>query len=131
MAEDSFVLECLRSIEEASVRPYAPALPLLLALACPAGAQEAHDAVNEANNPLTPKITINLQDYYIPSFIDTPGEPEANQFLRGLIPSDMFGLPQLLRFTLPIATSPDVPRASTSSFRSDGDIRRNSGASHA
>ncbi|MGO8064427.1 hypothetical protein [Rhizobium leguminosarum] len=92
------------------MRPHAPALPLLLALASPAGAQEAHDAVNEANNPLTPKITINLQDYYIPSFIDTPGEPEANQFLlRGLIPSDMFGLPQLLRFTLPIATSPDVP----------------------
>ncbi|WP_315857475.1 hypothetical protein [Rhizobium leguminosarum] len=26
-----------------------------------------------------------------------------------MIPSDMFGLPQLLRFTLPIATSPDVP----------------------
>ncbi|MFF0952597.1 hypothetical protein ACFYE9_34735 [Rhizobium leguminosarum] len=92
------------------MRPHAPALPLLLALASSAGAQEAHDAVNEANNPLTPKITINLQDYYIPSFIDTPGEPEANQFLlRGLIPSDMFGLPQLLRFTLPIATSPDVP----------------------
>ncbi|MCW1409735.1 hypothetical protein OLZ32_16535 [Rhizobium sp. 1AS11] len=88
----------------------APAFPLLLALASSAGAQETHDAVNEANNPLTPKITINLQNYYIPSFIDTPGEPEANQFLlRGLIPSDMFGLPQLFRFTLPIATSPDVP----------------------
>ena len=76
----------------------------------PAFGQEAHDAVNDANNPLTPKITINFQDYYIPSFIDTPGDPVANQFLlRGLIPSDMFGLPQLLRFTLPIATSPDVP----------------------
>ncbi|MBY5868518.1 hypothetical protein HFN58_27535 [Rhizobium leguminosarum] len=83
---------------------------LMLAVAAPAVAQEAHDSVNEANNPLTPKITINFHDYYIPSFIDTPGDPEANQFLlRGLIPSDMFGLPQLLRFTLPVATSPDVP----------------------
>lgn len=94
------------------MRPHAPAFPLLLLLASASsvGAEEAHDAVNEANNPLTPKITINFQDYYIPSFIDTPGEPEANQFLlRGLIPSDMFGLPQLLRFTLPIATSPDIP----------------------
>nr|WP_244432265.1 hypothetical protein [Rhizobium leguminosarum] len=92
------------------MRPHTPALSLMLALPSPAGAQEAHDAVNEANNPLTPKITINLQDYYIPSFIDTPGVPEAKQFLlRGLIPWDMFGLPQLLRFTLPIATSPDVP----------------------
>ncbi|NKL45592.1 hypothetical protein GFL57_32335 [Rhizobium leguminosarum bv. viciae] len=83
---------------------------LNLFVAPPVLAQEALDAVNEANNPLPPKITINFQDYYIPSFIDTPGEPEANQFLlRGLIPSDLFGLPQLLRFTLPVATSPDVP----------------------
>ncbi|WP_432444393.1 hypothetical protein [Rhizobium lusitanum] len=74
-----------------------------------AAAQE-HSDVNEANNPLTPKITINLQDYYVPSFIDTPGHPKANQFLlRGLIPSDLGGAPQLFRFTLPIATSPDVP----------------------
>jgi hypothetical protein len=75
-----------------------------------AGSQTSHDTVNEANNPLTPKITINLQDYYIPNFIDTPGSPEANQFLlRGLIPSDIGGLPQLFRFTLPMTTSPDVP----------------------
>lgn len=72
-------------------------------------AQE-HEDINAANNPLTPKITINFQDYFIPSFRDTPGDPHANQFLlRGLIPSDMWDLPQLLRFTLPIATSPDVP----------------------
>lgn len=75
-----------------------------------AAASQEHEDVNAANNPLTPKITINLQDYFIPSFKDTPGDPSANQFLiRGLVPSDMFGLPQLLRFTLPIATSPDVP----------------------
>jgi hypothetical protein len=78
-------------------------------LATDAAAQE-HEDVNAANNPLTPKITLNLHNYFIPSFADTPGDPHANQFLlRGLIPSDMFGLPQLLRFTLPIATSPDVP----------------------
>jgi hypothetical protein len=78
-------------------------------LASLASAQE-HQDINEANNPLTPKITINFQDYFIPSFKDTPGNPHANQFLlRGLIPSDMGGMPQLLRFTLPIATSPDVP----------------------
>ncbi|WP_245514530.1 hypothetical protein [Rhizobium leguminosarum] len=82
----------------------------MLTAALPALAEEGHEAVNDANNPLTPKITIILQDYYIPSLIDAPGDPEANQLLlRGLIPSDMFGLPQLLRFTLPIATSPDVP----------------------
>lgn len=82
---------------------------LATAASVPAVAQE-HQDVNEANNPLTPKITINFHDYFIPSFIDTPGDPHANQFLfRGLIPSDMFGMPQLLRFTLPVATSPDEP----------------------
>lgn len=25
------------------------------------------DAVNSANNPLTPKITLNLQDYFLPA----------------------------------------------------------------
>lgn len=87
-------------------------IPLAFVFFMLAGAVAAqeHEDVNAANNPLTPKITINLQDYYIPSFVDTPGHPEANQFLlRGLVPSGMWGLPQLLRFTLPIATSLDVP----------------------
>jgi hypothetical protein len=85
-------------------------LALVAACAGSASAQEEHGSVNDANNPLTPKITINIQDYFIPSFIDVPGDPHANQFLlRGLVPSDMFGVPQLLRFTLPIATSPDQP----------------------
>ena len=31
-------------------------------------AARADDTTNSANNPLTAKTTINLQDYYIPSF---------------------------------------------------------------
>ena len=64
---------------------------------------------NEANNPLTPKITLNVQDYYIPSF--NHSDREANQLLlRGLVPSDLFGVPQLLRFTLPVlVTAPSSP----------------------
>ncbi|MDW5315431.1 hypothetical protein [Rhizobium sp. PL01] len=82
---------------------------MLLGTTALASAQE-HEAVNEANNPLTPKITINFQDYFIPSFIDVPEGKHANQFLlRGLIPSDAFGMPQLIRFTLPVATSPEIP----------------------
>lgn len=85
-------------------------IAFLMATAAAPGLAQEHSEVNEANNPLTPKITINFHDYFIPSFNDTPGDPHANQFLlRGLVPSDMFGMPQLLRFTLPIATSPDVP----------------------
>ncbi len=76
------------------------------------GAAQGHDAVNEANNPLTPKITINFHDYYVPELTDIDGR-QANQFLlRGLIPSDMFGAPQLVRFTLPIATAPEFPDGS-------------------
>lgn len=91
------------------MRSWKAAAAALLLMSGSASAQE-HEDVNAANNPLTPKITINFQDYYIPSFIGAPGDPEANQFLlRGLIPSDMWGLPQLLRFTLPVATSPDTP----------------------
>ena len=73
-----------------------------------ASAQE-HEAVNAANNPLTPKVTINFHDYYVPELTDLP-DRYANQFLfRGLIPMDLFGAPQLLRFTLPVATAPDFP----------------------
>lgn len=77
------------------------------------GAANAEDGQNDANNPLTPKITFNLQDYYIPSMYGAPGF-DANQFLlRGLIPSDIGGAPQLFRFTLPIATAPTFPEGST------------------
>lgn len=84
------------------------AIAATLALAATAAFAQEHEDINSANNPLTPKITINFQDYFIPSFIDLPEDKHANQFLlRGLIPSDVFGLPQLIRFTLPVATSPD------------------------
>ena len=76
---------------------------------CSGASAQEHDAVNEANNPLTPKITINLHDYYVPKLDGLP-DRYANQFLlRGLIPSDLFGAPQLFRFTLPIATAPEFP----------------------
>jgi hypothetical protein len=78
------------------------------ALASPTLSQESGNQ-NEANNPLTPKITLNLQDYYVSSIIGVP-DRSANQFLlRGLVPSDLFGAPQLMRFTLPIATQPTFP----------------------
>ncbi|MGQ3292992.1 MAG: hypothetical protein ACT6U0_12365, partial [Shinella sp.] len=84
------------------------AVAVTLALVGTAAIAQEHEDINSANNPLTPKITINFHDYFIPSFIDLPEDKHANQFLlRGLIPSDAFGLPQLVRFTLPIATSPD------------------------
>ncbi|TIN48127.1 MAG: hypothetical protein E5Y32_05530 [Mesorhizobium sp.] len=74
----------------------------------PSTAQE-HEDINAANNPLTPKITINFHDYYVPE-LEGLDDRYANQFLlRGLIPHDLFGYPQLVRFTLPIATAPEFP----------------------
>ncbi len=72
----------------------------------------SHDDINAANNPLTPSITLNLQDYYVPSFKGLP-DRQANQFLlRGLIPAKLFDVPQLIRFTLPVANSPTFPYGS-------------------
>jgi len=53
--------------------------------------------VNSANNPLTPKITVNLQDYFVP-FLNRTSARSGNQFLRrGLVPSDAFGVPQSIK----------------------------------
>ncbi len=80
--------------------------------AADASAEAAQDEVNTANNPLTPKFTINLQDYFLPA-LNRLGNRQANQFLlRGLVPSDAFGIPQLIRFTLPVLTSPTFPSGS-------------------
>jgi hypothetical protein len=79
----------------------------------PVAAQaQGGDAANAANNPLTPSITVNFQDYYVPEIISLP-DRDSNQYLqRGLIPHKLFGAPQLFRYTLPVATAPTFPRGS-------------------
>ncbi|MCI0675600.1 MAG: haloacid dehalogenase-like hydrolase, partial [Phycisphaerales bacterium] len=73
-------------------------------------AAPAGGAQNEANNPLTPKITFNLHNYYTPHFYGLDGDEQSNQFLlRGVIPHKIGGPPQLFRFTLPIAYGPSLP----------------------
>jgi hypothetical protein len=67
----------------------------------PAGAD-----TNSANNPLTAKVTVNLQDYYTPSFYGPLNSDANSLLLRGLIPMDVGGLPQLVRFTLPYSVNP-------------------------
>lgn len=75
--------------------------------------------INEANNPLTPKITVNLQDYYVADYYGLP-DSDSNTFLvRGVLPHKLLGWPQLLRVTAPIVTSPDVPLGSETGL---GDI---------
>jgi hypothetical protein len=80
-------------------------------ISSPGQADEAAPAadINAANNPLTPLVTLNLQDYFDPSLSGLHGRT-GNQFLfRGLVPQQIGGLPQLTRFTIPTNTAPQLP----------------------
>ena len=55
---------------------------------------------------VTPKVTVNLQDYYTPSFYGPLNSDANSLLLRGLIPMNVGGLPQLLRFTLALFGQP-------------------------
>src|SRR5262249_22528354 len=68
---------------------------------------QSADQVNEANNPLTPAITANLQDQWAPSLYDSDNSTNA-LLLRGVLPHVLGGVPQILRATLPIATAPSA-----------------------
>lgn len=76
-------------------------------LPCAAFAQSS-DQMNAANNPLQPSLALNLQDDYTGSYYNADGA-DANAFLlRGAMPHKLFGMPQLLRATLPVATTPNI-----------------------
>jgi hypothetical protein len=83
---------------------------LCLAAACfcaaatEALAQEASQ--NDVNNPLTPKNTIFLQDYFVPDLAGVQ-DKDGNRFqVQGLFPHQIGGPDQLVRFTLPLVTAP-------------------------
>ena len=72
-----------------------------------AKAQKPSNAdVNQANNPLTPVITVNFQDQAQPELDDL--DQGSNAFLlRGVLPFKLGGVKQLLRYTLPVVSAPD------------------------
>ena len=67
-------------------------------------------ATNSANNPLTAKVSINLQDYYTPSFYGPLNSDANSLLLRGLVPLNTGGVQQLIRFTLPYSANPSPGR---------------------
>jgi len=90
--------------------PSVPAI-LLAASVLPASWAWADnaDTANKSNNPLNLAPGANLQDYYSPRLFDTNAHTN-DLLLRGTLPiapSDVLGVPQLLRATLPISTRPD------------------------
>jgi hypothetical protein len=82
------------------------------AFSIPSAFAQSSADVNAANNPLTPMLGVNFQDYYTPSYYDLPNSDSNTGLLRGIMPHKLFGLPQILRATLPIATSPS-PNSTT------------------
>jgi hypothetical protein len=63
--------------------------------------------VNDANNPLTPKITVNFQDQAAPQLYDI-GQGSNAFLIRGVLPHKLGGRPQIFRFTMAMpVTSPD------------------------
>lgn len=88
---------------------------LLLALAAAATgaapAQPSQAEMNASNNPLTPSIAFNIQNAYTARAYGM-GDADSNALLlRGALPHKAFGHAQLLRVTLPVVTTPDLPPA--------------------
>jgi hypothetical protein len=87
------------------IKGCAAALTLLLAAKALAQKPSSTD-VNKANNPLTPAITVNFQDQGAPQLYDL--DQGSNAFLmRGVLPHKLGGLPQIVRYTLPVSTVPN------------------------
>lgn len=82
----------------------------LIALPLAAAGQSADD-VNKANNPLAPTVGLSVQDYYTGRLYGL-GDADANSLLaRGTMPHKLGGHAQILRATLPVVTTPDLPPA--------------------
>ena len=80
-------------------------LAALLATASISAAR-ADDTTNSANNPLTAETSLNLQNYYTPSFYGPLNSDANSLLLRGLVPLNIGGVQQLVRFTLPYSANP-------------------------
>jgi len=85
-------------------------LPVAIACAVPIAtlAQTAQE-MNASNNPLTPSIGANLQDQYVGRAYGLDDKDSNALLFRGTLPHKLFGRPQILRATMPVVTTPDLP----------------------
>lgn len=72
------------------------------------GAQTTED-MNAANNPLTPTVGLSLQDQYVGRMYGLGDEHSNALLLRGTVPHRLFGHPQIVRITMPVVTTPNLP----------------------
>jgi hypothetical protein len=81
----------------------------LLCIASSATFAQSDEEMNAANNPLQPALGLNLQNIYVDSYYGLDDADSNSALVRGILPHKLFGVPQLLRATLPIVTTTDLP----------------------
>jgi len=72
-------------------------------------AAPSNEDMNASNNPLSPMLGANLQNQYVGSYYGLEDKDSNAVLFRGILPHKLFGAPQILRATLPVATTPDLP----------------------
>jgi hypothetical protein len=75
----------------------------------PATSEDDSSATNAANNPTTPKLTIEAQDYWMPSVSGLGGRGGSNGLQRNIVPIRTFGIENLFHVILPVDTNPNSP----------------------
>jgi hypothetical protein len=115
MSEEEFHLRRRTwSLKSSSVIA-AAGLALILATAqaqqagTPAASQDGSAATNAANNPTTPKLTFEAQDYWMPSVSGLGGRGGSNGLQRNIVPIRTFGIWNLFHVILPVDTNPNSP----------------------
>jgi hypothetical protein len=75
----------------------------------PATSEDDSAATNAANNPTTPKLTVEAQDYWMPSVSGLGGRGGSNALQRNIVPIRTFGIENLFHVILPVITNPNSP----------------------
>jgi hypothetical protein len=74
------------------------------------GAAPAGSATNNANNPLTPKLTLVMQNYLVPSTEGYNGRMSDEELFRFYVPFKLFGVNNITRIYQPVFKDPVFPQ---------------------
>ena len=95
-----------------SIAPVRGAVAAVLALAMPFAAAGQNNSLNEANDPLTPKMAFQMHDYVQPVMSGRPDDGAHQFYLRHLVPHDTLGFDQIARMSLPLISNTWGPQGS-------------------
>lgn len=74
----------------------------VVALTLPATTSAKDNSQNEANDPLAPKMAVQVHDYTQPVLSQRPEDGAHQLYLRYLLPHDTLGVDQIARASLPL-----------------------------